>query len=208
MSQRIRFVISTVLLLYICFCNLVIMSAVIEFDFGTLTLSSLKLLGDAHLNNGSVRLTRDLSIPNFGAGRVLYSKPVRFKQPSTPFPASFSTFFSFSVSNLDPSSIGDGLAFIISLNNEIVGDAGGRVVTPPLAAIRKQQAQQAVARKADEASVLQKKEHEDRTEQSIFETISSRTNDDGKPQVRMKGDRDTNFPMRDVYVDTGQLHGG
>ncbi|KAL6133367.1 hypothetical protein ACLB2K_065604 [Fragaria x ananassa] len=124
MSQRIRFVISTVLLLYLCFCNLVKTSAVTEFDFGTLTLSSLKLLGDAHLNNGSVRLTRDLAVPNSGAGRVLYSKPVRFKQPSTPFPASFSTFFSFSVSNLNPSSIGGGLAFIISPDDEIVGDAG------------------------------------------------------------------------------------
>ncbi|KAL6145851.1 hypothetical protein ACLB2K_056535 [Fragaria x ananassa] len=125
MSQRIRFVISTLLLVYLRFCNLVITSAVTEFDFGTLTLSSLKLLGDAHLNNGSVRLTRDLAVPNSGAGRVLYSKPVRFKQPSTPFPASFSTFFSFSVSNLNPSSIGGGLAFIISPDDEIVGDAGG-----------------------------------------------------------------------------------
>ncbi|KAL6210975.1 hypothetical protein ACLB2K_016204 [Fragaria x ananassa] len=113
MSQRIRLVISTVLLLYLCFCNLVITSAVTEFDFGTLTLSSLKLLDDAHLNNGSVCLTRDLAVPNFGAGRVLYLKLVRFKQPSTSFPASFSTFFSFSVSNLNPSSIGGGLAFII-----------------------------------------------------------------------------------------------
>ncbi|PRQ43749.1 putative non-specific serine/threonine protein kinase [Rosa chinensis] len=101
------------------------MLAITEFDFGTLTLSSLKLLGDVHLNNGSVRLTRDLAVPNFGAGRVLYSKPVRFKQPSTPFPASFSTFFTFSVNNLNPSSICGGLAFIISPNDEVVGDADG-----------------------------------------------------------------------------------
>ncbi|KAL6188954.1 hypothetical protein ACLB2K_040344 [Fragaria x ananassa] len=79
----------------------------------------------AHLNNGSVRLTRDLVAPNFGAGIVLYSKPVRFKQPSTPFLTSFSTFFSFSVSNLNPSTIGYGLAFIISLDDEIIRDAGG-----------------------------------------------------------------------------------
>ncbi|PRQ43497.1 putative protein kinase RLK-Pelle-L-LEC family [Rosa chinensis] len=126
MSQRIRSVIfTTVLHLYLCFSNFLITSAVTEFDFGTLTLSSLKLLGDAHLNNGSVRLTRDLAVPNSGAGRVLYSKPVRFKQPSTPFPASFSTFFTFSVSNLNPSSIGGGLAFIISPDDEVVGDAGG-----------------------------------------------------------------------------------
>ncbi|KAL6196151.1 hypothetical protein ACLB2K_031766 [Fragaria x ananassa] len=113
MSQRIHFVISTVLLLHLCFCNLVIMSAATEFDLGTLTLSSLKLLGDAHLNNGSVCLTRDLAVPNSNADRVLYLKPVCFKQPSTPFPESFFTFFSFSVSNLNPSSIARGLAFII-----------------------------------------------------------------------------------------------
>lgn len=96
-----------------------------EFDFGTLTLSSLKLLGDAHLNNGSVRLTRDLPVPNSGAGRALYSQPVRFRQPGTHFPTSFSTFFSFSITNLNPSSIGGGLAFLISSDDELVGDAGG-----------------------------------------------------------------------------------
>ncbi|KAL2481439.1 L-type lectin-domain containing receptor kinase VIII.1 [Abeliophyllum distichum] len=96
-----------------------------EFDFGTLTLTSLKLLGDAHWNNGSVRLTRDLAVPNSGAGKVLYSKPIRFRQPGTQNPASFSTFFSFSVTNLNPSSIGGGLAFLISQDDQTMGDAGG-----------------------------------------------------------------------------------
>lgn len=96
-----------------------------EFDFGTLTLSSLKLLGDAHLNNGSVRLTRDLAVPNSGAGRALYSKPIRFRQPETQSLASFTTFFSFSVNNLNPSSIGGGLAFVISPDSDSIGDAGG-----------------------------------------------------------------------------------
>ncbi|KAJ7972427.1 Lectin receptor kinase-like protein [Quillaja saponaria] len=111
--------------LLFCFSNSAITIAATEFDFGTLTLSSLKLLGDAHLKNGSVKLTRDLAVPNSGAGRALYSKPVRFRQPSTSFPASFSTFFSFSVTNLNPSSIGGGLAFLISPDDETVGDAGG-----------------------------------------------------------------------------------
>ncbi|XP_022888596.1 L-type lectin-domain containing receptor kinase VIII.1-like [Olea europaea var. sylvestris] len=96
-----------------------------EFDFGTLTLTSLKLLGDAHWNNGSVRLTRDLAVPNSGAGKILYSKPIRFRQPGTQNQASFSTFFSFSVMNLNPSSIGGGLAFVISPDDQTVGDAGG-----------------------------------------------------------------------------------
>ncbi|KAF5750375.1 L-type lectin-domain containing receptor kinase VIII.1 [Tripterygium wilfordii] len=116
-------------LLYLLLCffnNLVIISAeTAEFDFGTLTLSSMKLLGDAHLNNGSVRLTRDLAVPNSGAGRVLYSKPIRFLQTGTRSPASFSTFFSFSVTNLNPSSIGGGLAFVISPDDETLGNAGG-----------------------------------------------------------------------------------
>lgn len=104
-----------------------ISGATTEFDFGTLTLSSLKLLGDAHLNNGSVRLTRDLAVPNSGSGRVLYGKPVRFRQPETHLTASFSTFFSFSVMNLNPSSIGGGLAFILSPDDEMVGDSGGYI---------------------------------------------------------------------------------
>ncbi|KAL0375105.1 UNVERIFIED_CONTAM: L-type lectin-domain containing receptor kinase VIII.1 [Sesamum radiatum] len=100
-------------------------TAATDFDFGTLTLSSMKLLGDAHLSNGSVRLTRDLGVPYSGAGKVLYSKPIKFRRPGTQSPASFSTFFSFSVTNLNPSSIGGGLAFVISPDDEYVGDAGG-----------------------------------------------------------------------------------
>ncbi|KAH7513232.1 hypothetical protein FEM48_Zijuj12G0174700 [Ziziphus jujuba var. spinosa] len=111
--------------LFFVFHNSVLIKAATEFDFGTLTLSSLKLLGDAHLNNGSVRLTRDLTVPNSGAGRVLYTKPIRFRQAGTHNPTSFSTFFSFSVTNLNPSSIGGGLAFVITPDDETVGDAGG-----------------------------------------------------------------------------------
>ncbi|XP_027333828.1 L-type lectin-domain containing receptor kinase VIII.1 [Abrus precatorius] len=107
------------------FCNLCFLNAVTEFDFGTLTLSSLKLLGDAHLNNGTVSLTRDLAVPTSGAGRALYSRPVRFRQPGNRFPASFSTFFSFSVANLNPSSIGGGLAFVLSPDDDALGDGGG-----------------------------------------------------------------------------------
>ncbi|KAH9735339.1 L-type lectin-domain containing receptor kinase VIII.1 [Citrus sinensis] len=121
----------TSLNLSLVFCLFVINNAVItistatEFDFGTLTLASLKLLGDAHMNNGSVRLTRDVTVPYDGAGKALYSKPVRFRLPGTHTPASFSTFFSFSITNLNPSSIGAGLAFVITPDGEQVGSAGG-----------------------------------------------------------------------------------
>ena len=111
--------------LFLCLAGDVFAVAATEFDFGTLKLSSLKLLGDAHLTNGTVRLTRDLAVPNSGAGKVLYSKPVRFRQPDSHVPASFSTFFSFSVINLNPSSIGGGLTFLISPDDEVVGEAGG-----------------------------------------------------------------------------------
>ncbi|CAN0926853.1 L-type lectin-domain containing receptor kinase VIII.1 [Linum grandiflorum] len=100
-------------------------SAATEFDFETLTLSSLKLIGDAHLNNGSVRLTRDLAVPNSGSGRALYSKPIRFRYPGTHAITSFSTFFSFTVTDLNPSSIGGGLAFLISPVPDAIGAAGG-----------------------------------------------------------------------------------
>ncbi|XP_024985126.1 L-type lectin-domain containing receptor kinase VIII.1 isoform X2 [Cynara cardunculus var. scolymus] len=101
-----------------------------SFDFQTLALSNLKFLGDAHLFNNSVRLTRDLLVPNSGAGRVLYNKPIRFRQPGNPTPASFNTYFSFSIANLNPDSIGGGMAFIISPNDEAVGDAGGYLGIP------------------------------------------------------------------------------
>ncbi|KAJ9694501.1 hypothetical protein PVL29_010135 [Vitis rotundifolia] len=125
LSGKFYSIIFLCLPLLLCFSGDVLTAGVTEFDFGTLTLSSLKLLGDAHLSNGSVRLTRDLAVPNSGAGRVLYSKPVRFRQPDSHVIASFSTFFSFSVANLNPSSIGGGLTFLISPDDEAVGEAGG-----------------------------------------------------------------------------------
>ncbi|KAK4755287.1 hypothetical protein SAY87_009044 [Trapa incisa] len=113
------------LLLPLCSSIVRTASGATEFDFGTLMLTSLKLLGDAHWSNGSVRLTRDLAVPYSGAGRVLYSEPVRFRREGSRSPASFSTFFSFSIINLNPSSIGAGLAFLISPDAEFVGGAGG-----------------------------------------------------------------------------------
>ncbi|KAK8546322.1 hypothetical protein V6N13_067542 [Hibiscus sabdariffa] len=120
LSYKVKSIVS---LSFLCLVSTIF--ATTEFDFGTLTLSSLKLLGDAHLNNGSVSLTRELQVPYSGAGRVLYSKPVRFRQSGTHSPCSFSTFFSFSITNLNPSSIGGGLAFVISPDSEFVGAAGG-----------------------------------------------------------------------------------
>uniref|UniRef100_A0A0D3G2R3 Legume lectin domain-containing protein n=1 Tax=Oryza barthii TaxID=65489 RepID=A0A0D3G2R3_9ORYZ len=54
-------------------------STALRFDYATLTLGSLKLLGDAHLKNGTIRLSRDLPVPNSGAGRALYATPVALR---------------------------------------------------------------------------------------------------------------------------------
>ncbi|KAJ3676371.1 hypothetical protein LUZ60_003783 [Juncus effusus] len=95
-----------------------------KFDFDSLTLGSLKLLGDAHLKNGSIHLTRDLPVPFSGAGRALYSDPVQLRDKLTGDPLPFSTFFSFSIATLNPSSIGGGLAFLLSPDDLSIGDAG------------------------------------------------------------------------------------
>ncbi|KAH0928649.1 hypothetical protein HID58_014376 [Brassica napus] len=111
----------SLLLCFFCSLN----EATTEFDFSTLAISNLKLLGDARLSNGIVSLTRDLSVPNSGAGKVLYANPIRFRQPGTHSPTSFSTFFSFSITNINPSSIGGGLAFVIAPDGNTIGAAGG-----------------------------------------------------------------------------------
>ncbi|CDP06721.1 unnamed protein product [Coffea canephora] len=118
-------IVLTLLINCVVFLHSPVSVSAAQFDFGTLAISSLKLIGDAHMLNGSVRLTGDLTVPNSGAGKVLFSKPVRFLQPGSQNPVSFSTFFSFSVTNLNPSSIGGGLAFIITPDDVALGDAGG-----------------------------------------------------------------------------------
>ncbi|XP_061356190.1 L-type lectin-domain containing receptor kinase VIII.1-like [Gastrolobium bilobum] len=111
--------------LILCFLNNATTIFATQFDFNTITLSTLKLLGDAHINKNSVSLTGEPAVPNSASGRALYSKPIRFRQPGTPIPASFATSFSFSVTNLNPSSVGGGLAFVISPVDDAVGDPGG-----------------------------------------------------------------------------------
>ncbi|CAN8279119.1 unnamed protein product [Cochlearia groenlandica] len=113
------------ILIFLCFFFNFNVATTTEFDFSTLPISNLKLLGDARLSNGIVTLTRDISVPNSGVGKVMYSNPVRFRQTGTQTPVSFSTFFSFSITNVNPSSIGAGLAFVISPDKTTVGSAGG-----------------------------------------------------------------------------------
>ncbi|CAL4910546.1 unnamed protein product [Urochloa decumbens] len=92
-------------------------AAAVRFDYATLTLGSLKLLGDAHLKNGTIHLSHDMPVPTSGAGRALYATAV-------PVRAGFSTQFAFTVATLNPSSVGGGLAFVVSTDGASLGDAG------------------------------------------------------------------------------------
>ncbi|CAN6336176.1 unnamed protein product [Urochloa humidicola] len=96
------------------------LAAAVRFDYATLTLGSLRLLGDAHLKNGTIRLSHDLPVPTSGAGRALYATAV-------PVLAGFSTQFAFTVATLNPSSVGGGLAFVVSTDATSLGDAGAYI---------------------------------------------------------------------------------
>uniref|UniRef100_J3M3K7 Legume lectin domain-containing protein n=1 Tax=Oryza brachyantha TaxID=4533 RepID=J3M3K7_ORYBR len=92
-------------------------AAALRFDYATLTLGSLRLLGDAHLKNGTIRLSRDLPVPNSGSGRALYATPVPLRQ-------GFSTQFAFTVATLNTDSVGGGLALVVARDGTTLGDAG------------------------------------------------------------------------------------
>ncbi|CAA6670694.1 unnamed protein product [Spirodela intermedia] len=62
--------------------------------------------------------------PSSGAGAVLCNVPIRFHDPATNSSASFSTRFSFSITNTDPGTSGDGLTFFLSPENQTLGAAG------------------------------------------------------------------------------------
>ncbi|KAM5582631.1 putative L-type lectin-domain containing receptor kinase S.7 [Rosa sericea] len=96
----------------------------LSFDFPSFNFRNLTFLGSSHIRNGVVGLTRDLPVPTSSAGSVLYNSPVRFFDPDSNTTASFSTRFSFSFSNLNPSSSGDGMSFFLSPNNQTLGSSG------------------------------------------------------------------------------------
>jgi hypothetical protein len=97
----------------------------VSLDFPYFTLRNLTLLGDSYLRNGVVGLTRELGVPSSSAGTMIYNKPITFFDPESNVTASFSTRFSFSIANVNPSSFGDGLAFFLSPDNQTLGSSGG-----------------------------------------------------------------------------------
>ncbi|KAJ0046677.1 hypothetical protein Pint_03852 [Pistacia integerrima] len=97
----------------------------VSFNFPSLTLRNLTLLGDAYLRNGVIGLTRELGVPSSSSGTLVYNNPVTFFDQETNSTASFNTKFTFSINNVNPGSYGDGLAFFISPDDQILGSAGG-----------------------------------------------------------------------------------
>lgn len=64
-------------------------------------------------------------MPSSSSGTVIYNDPIQFSGEESNFTASFSTRFSFSINNVNPASIGDGLAFFLSPDNRTLGSPGG-----------------------------------------------------------------------------------
>ncbi|KAI4388587.1 hypothetical protein MLD38_000901 [Melastoma candidum] len=94
-------------------------------SFAPASLRNLTLLGDSYLRNGFIGLTRDVVVPSSSSGTVIYNRPVSLFDQDSNITASFSTSFEFSVSNVDPTCYGDGLAFFLSPDGGILGSPGG-----------------------------------------------------------------------------------
>ncbi|KAK1404962.1 Clade XIV lectin receptor kinase [Heracleum sosnowskyi] len=87
---------------------------------------SISFLGDSYLRNGVIGLTKQLNdLPSSSSGTIIYDHPIEFSNQEFTHIASFSTRFSFSITNVHPSSFGDGLAFFISPDNQTLGSPGG-----------------------------------------------------------------------------------
>ena len=97
----------------------------VSFDFPSFSLRNFTLLGDSYLRNGILGLTRELGVPSSSAGTVIFNNPIKFFDPETNTRASFSSKFSFTISNVNPSSFGDGLSFFLSPDNRTLGSPGG-----------------------------------------------------------------------------------
>ncbi|KAJ7963612.1 putative Kinase [Quillaja saponaria] len=105
--------------------NPIVSAENVTFDFSSFTLRNITLLGDSYLRNGIIGLTKALDVPTSSAGVVIYNNPIIFYDRESNITASFSTRFSFSINNVNPSSFGDGLAFFLSPRNRTLGSSGG-----------------------------------------------------------------------------------
>lgn len=86
--------------------------------------SNLTLLGSASLHPGATAVA--LTTPSrdgVGAGRALFSEPVRLFVPSSSAAASFSTRFTFRITPAP--TYGDGLAFLLTSSRTFLGASNG-----------------------------------------------------------------------------------
>ncbi|KAJ4981223.1 hypothetical protein NE237_032060 [Protea cynaroides] len=97
----------------------------IKSDFFSFSARNFTILGDSYLRDGVIGLTRQLDVPSSSSGSVIYNLPISFFDPETNISASFSTRFSFAITNVNPSSYGDGLAFFLTPDNQTLGSPGG-----------------------------------------------------------------------------------
>jgi hypothetical protein len=83
--------------------------------------SGLTLLGDASIGQEDLAL----QLTQNNSGRALYRTPILFTDASSHASISFQTSFVFSVdSSTDPSSMGEGLTFLIVPDNTTLGSSG------------------------------------------------------------------------------------
>ncbi|KAI3969469.1 hypothetical protein MKX01_020030 [Papaver californicum] len=97
----------------------------VSFNFSSFSFQNLTLLGDSYPRNGILGLTQELGVPSSSSGSVLFNSPINFFDPKSEISASFSTRFSFLITNINPGSFGDGLTFFISTDNLTI-DCPGR----------------------------------------------------------------------------------
>ncbi|XP_057440749.1 probable L-type lectin-domain containing receptor kinase S.7 [Lotus japonicus] len=90
-----------------------------EFPYFTTTINNnLTLVGDSYLRNGVVSLTTPTVATATSTGAIFYANPISLFDPYSNTTSSFSTTFSFSITNtLNPTSFGDGLAFFLTPTN-------------------------------------------------------------------------------------------
>ncbi|KAJ4792832.1 receptor lectin kinase [Rhynchospora pubera] len=116
---------SSLLFFFLLFLFTPTLAKNVSFDSASFSFSNLTLLGDSYLRNGVIGLTKETSVPSSSAGSLICNLPIQFFDQVTNTSASFSTKFSFSITNQNPESFGDGLTFFISANNSSLGATGG-----------------------------------------------------------------------------------
>ncbi|XP_058782183.1 probable L-type lectin-domain containing receptor kinase S.7 [Vicia villosa] len=117
MSQSLS---QTTTLFFLLFLFPTTLSQNTTFTFPSFTLRNITLLGDSFLRNGVVGLTRSTTVPASSSGTLLYNNPISHT-PNSPF--SFSTNFTFSITNSNPnppSSSPNHLSFFLNSSTPFI----------------------------------------------------------------------------------------